>query len=54
MGDILLATPVLDVLRSRFPGCEIDWIVNSKFGDALSTNPLINKLMIFKDKIRRI
>lgn len=50
IGDILLATPVLDVLRSKFPGCEIDWIVKSKFGEVLSTNPMINKLMLFKDK----
>ena len=50
MGDILLATPVLDVLKSKFPGCEIDWIANKKFGETLSTNPLISKLMLFKDK----
>ncbi|MBU4486619.1 MAG: glycosyltransferase family 9 protein [Candidatus Delongbacteria bacterium] len=50
MGDIILATPVLDVLKRDYPNSEIDWVVNKKFEDAVNTNPLINKLMIFKDK----
>ncbi len=49
MGDILLATPVLDILKKKFPECEIDWVVSKKFEETLSTNPLINKLFIFKD-----
>jgi lipopolysaccharide heptosyltransferase II len=50
MGDIVLATPVLEVLKNKYPECEIHWVVNKKFEEAVNTNPLINKLMIFKDK----
>ncbi|MFO7810533.1 MAG: glycosyltransferase family 9 protein, partial [Candidatus Delongbacteria bacterium] len=58
MGDILLASPVLDTLKSKFPGCEIDWIVHKKFEEVLRTNPLIDKLIVFSNleslkKIRR-
>jgi len=49
MGDILLATPVLDILKEKYPDCQIDWVVNKKFEDVLNTNPLINKLIIFQD-----
>ncbi|MBN2858326.1 MAG: glycosyltransferase family 9 protein [Candidatus Delongbacteria bacterium] len=49
MGDILLATPVLDVLKEEFPESQIEWVVSKKYSDALNTNPLIDKLMVFKD-----
>jgi ADP-heptose:LPS heptosyltransferase len=49
MGDILLATPVLDVLKKKYPACEIHWVVNKKFEESLNTNPLVARLMIFKD-----
>ncbi len=48
-GDILLATPVLDILKKNYPESEIHWVVFKKFEEALNTNPLIDKLMIFKD-----
>ncbi len=50
MGDVLLATPVLDVLKSEFPRSEIDWVINKKFEETLSTNPVIRRLLVFKDK----
>ncbi|NOR46048.1 MAG: hypothetical protein GQ534_10735 [Candidatus Delongbacteria bacterium] len=50
LGDILLATPVLDVLKDKYPDCEIDWVVNSKFAEVLITNPRLNRVLTFKDK----
>ena len=50
LGDILLATPVLDVLKEAYPDCEIDWVVNSKFAEVLITNPRLNRVLTFKDK----
>ena len=50
MGDVLLATPVLDVLKNEFSQAEIDWVINKKFEETLSTNPLIRRLLVFKDR----
>jgi lipopolysaccharide heptosyltransferase II len=50
LGDILLATPVIDVIKDKFPDSQIDWVVSKKFEEALNTNPLINKLMVYKDR----
>ncbi|MBN2789404.1 MAG: glycosyltransferase family 9 protein [Candidatus Delongbacteria bacterium] len=50
LGDILLATPVLDVLKEKYPESEIDWVVNSKFAEVLITNPRLNRVLTFKDK----
>ena len=48
LGDILLATPVLTVLKERWPDCTIEWVVKEKFLPALSTS-LIDKIHTFKD-----
>jgi len=52
MGDILLATPVLKVLKDYFAknNCSIDWIVKKKFSNTLETNSLIDNLYSFSDK----
>ncbi|MBN1968747.1 MAG: glycosyltransferase family 9 protein [Candidatus Delongbacteria bacterium] len=50
LGDIILATPVLDVLRDKYLGVRIHWIVNEKFKDAIINNPKIDKVITFTDK----
>ena len=52
MGDILLATPVLKVLKEHFgeENCSIDWIVKKKFSNTLETNSSINNLYSFSNK----
>jgi len=47
MGDILLATPVLDVLKNRFPDSEIDWAVYKKFEESIKLNPNISTIISF-------
>ncbi len=44
IGDILLATPLLRVLRRRFPATRIDGIVKTAYADLLRTNPHIDHL----------
>jgi len=51
MGDILLATPLLDVLKKEYPVSQIDWVVLKKYSETLNTNPIIDKLMVFKDRV---
>jgi len=47
IGDILLATPLLRVLRKKFPVAEIDFIIKQQYSDLLKTNPYINNLITF-------
>lgn len=49
IGDILLTTPLIRVLRQRFPDCQIDFLVKSRFAELLSENPFISNLIAFDD-----
>ena len=44
IGDILLTTPLVRVLRGRFPGAQIDYATKAPFIDLLRTNPHLNRL----------
>jgi len=44
LADIVHALPVLDFLHKAAPGIEIDWVVEERFADMLSGNPLIRHL----------
>jgi heptosyltransferase-1 len=50
LGDIVHALPVLDFLHQAAPGIEIDWVVEERFADILSGNPLINQLFTVDTK----
>jgi heptosyltransferase-2 len=50
LGDIILATPVLDTLKDRYLGIKIDWIVHEKFKDAIIKNRKIDRVFTFHDK----
>jgi len=45
MGDILLATPVPEVLKKIYPGSEIHWVVYKNFEDSIRNNPNIDKIL---------
>jgi lipopolysaccharide heptosyltransferase II len=47
MGDILLATPVPDVLKLKYPDAEIDWVVNAKFSEVLKNNSHVSRIIKF-------
>lgn len=47
IGDILLATPLLRLLRRRFVDAQIDFIVKKQFADLLRTNPYLSNLVLF-------
>jgi len=44
IGDILLASPLLRVLRRRFPQATIDFVTKRQFVDLVRTNPHLNHI----------
>ena len=51
IGDILLTTPLLRGLRTRFPRARIDFVVKKQFIDLLANNPHIDT--IFQLDVRK-
>lgn len=46
IGDVARVLPMLAGLRARFPGAEIDWVVQSKAADLLRGHPQIARLWV--------
>lgn len=51
IGDIILTTPVLKALRTRYPEAVIDFMVRDVYQEAISGVPWIDNLILF-DKVR--
>ena len=47
LGDVLMATPILRVLKNSFPGCRITWFVEKTHASVLNGNPLIDEVIPF-------
>jgi len=45
IGDIILTTPFLRVLKHRYPGCTVQFAVRREFSDLLRHNPHIDNLI---------
>jgi heptosyltransferase-2 len=50
MGDILLTTPVLRLLREHCPRMRIDFLVKVAYQDLLRAHPCIDRLILFDDR----
>ena len=44
VGDIIQSFPVLQYLHAKFPGCQIDWVVEKRYADLLTAHPLVNRV----------
>ena len=44
IGDILLTTPLLRVLRKKYPNAQIDFVVKKQFADCIKSNPNIDTI----------
>jgi lipopolysaccharide heptosyltransferase II len=42
IGDLVLASPLLRVLRTKFPGSEIDMLTRADYADLVRSNPNLN------------
>lgn len=49
MGDVILTSPVIRCLKTRFPECELHFLVKSKFKEAIENNPHISKFHFIED-----
>lgn len=48
MGDLVIATALLDGLRAAWPGVEIDWLVQPEFAGLLRTQPAIHEVHVWE------
>jgi len=49
IGDVILATPVVEVLHKKFPDAKIDFLLRKGNEELLCGNPFVNKILI-RDK----
>ncbi|MEF8824718.1 MAG: glycosyltransferase family 9 protein [Desulfohalobiaceae bacterium] len=47
IGDIVLASGVLPVLRREFPGARIDWLVQSEYSDLLQATKDLDRILVW-------
>lgn len=48
LGDILLTTPVIKVLRKAFPQAQIDFLIEKPFLEIVSGDPYLNNILILE------
>jgi len=47
IGDIILASPLIRLVRKRFPQAKTDIVVSTEFEELVSFNPNINQVILF-------
>ena len=50
LGDLMLMTPILPLIRKEYEGAEIDLLVDRKLKDLVSENPNIDRLLTLDKK----
>ena len=45
IGDIILTTPLLRVLKTRYPECELHYITRKEFSELLRDDPMVDRLI---------
>lgn len=50
IGDILLASPLVRVLRQRFPQAQIDFVIKAQFIDLVRSNPHLDTVLTLDTK----
>ncbi len=48
LGDIILASPLIRVLRAAYPHADIDFLVKSEYADLLRSNPHLSSIIELK------
>lgn len=50
IGDIVLASPLIRLVRQRFPQAKIDMLVSTEFEELVSANPNLTQVILFDRK----
>ena len=45
IGDIVLATPLMRILRARFPSSHIDFVVRNEYAELVRYNKNLNNII---------
>ena len=53
IGDVLTSTIICDHLKSHYPNCTIDYLVNEGTTAVLDHNPAIDNIILFKNVFRK-
>ena len=54
IGDIVLTTPVVRLLKSKFPDSEVHFLTKQKFSFLLSENPNIDKVISYDKNLKTV
>lgn len=54
IGDIILTTPVLRIIKQQIPDSEIHYLTKKQFGFILKDNPNVDKLIEFEGNLKAI
>jgi heptosyltransferase-2 len=49
IGDIVLTTPIVRLLRQHCPGAQLDFLVKAQYQDLLRSHPAIDRLVLFQE-----
>src|ERR1043166_9975167 len=47
LGDILLTTPILRLIRTHYPLAQIDFLTTTIYQELLCANPCVDRLLLF-------
>jgi len=48
LGNLLLLTPSLRLIKTAFPACRLDVLISDRYGDALAHNPCVDEVLTAK------
>ena len=54
IGDIVLTSPIVRLIKLKFPDCELHFLTKKKFSFLLEHNPNIDKVIEFDDSLKPI
>lgn len=47
LGDVLLTTPLLRVLKKKYPAAQVDYIIKPEYASLVSGSPHLNQVILF-------
>ncbi len=54
LGDILLTTPLIRLLKKKFKDVRLDFVVKAQYQDALKLNPYLSNIFLYEKEKNRI